>query len=364
MHMFRYLLLAAVALPTLAHAQPINPPPTVSNFGSIVATGTLTVAATTISGFNGNIGGALPVISNYQGGGLRGIVMPGELVWARLPHAVNDYTDFQFDRNLTALGSGGTISNINAAVTIQTTQVAGIGTREWNLRSTCTTSSTVTGALCTSGEMQAFRTAGTAIIIGLIAGAQDAIDAVSSTGKQVVGFEADVGANLADDGVNASMYGGVGIRVGLDVVGMRATPADTGQTQIAAGVWVGTGSAGTVADVHINYGQTYGTSVGTQSFNVFDARGTVAPTGSSNPVIALNMTAGQVVELNGGAALDSPPSRSLLYTSSLLSYQVSGVTKFAVSDTGVLSSAGTVGVVCSGSPTGSFATVGGIVTHC
>jgi hypothetical protein len=56
----------------------------------------------------------------------------------------------------------------------------------------------------------------------------------------------------------------------------------------------------------------------------------------------------------------------MLYAGSALSYQVSGVTKFAISDTGVLSSAGTAGVSCTsgGVTAATMVVVGGIVTHC
>src|SRR5207344_608492 len=108
------------------------------------------------------------------------------------------------------------------------------------------------------------------------------------------------------------------------------------------GVWLSTSAIPTSGvDAFSNFMSGFGFAKNVQAYSAFDARGAIAPTGSANPVYSLNMDAGQAIEFKGDDTTMKPAAqRTLLYTSSLLSYQVSGVTKFAVSDTGVVSSAG------------------------
>lgn len=51
-------------------------------------------------------------------------------------------------------------------------------------------------------------------------------------------------------------------------------------------------------------------------------------------------------------------------TDNALEYDVSGSPVFRIGNTGILTSGSSPGVTCSGTPTASFAAVGGIVTHC
>jgi hypothetical protein len=182
-------------------------------------------------------------------------------------------------------------------------------------------------------------------------------------------LELDVSTNKADDATNPSWIGGAGIRSGIHLAGIRQITTDTTQTQIGLGVWLSTTDpAGSIThDDHTNFGSAFGFAKSTQTYSAYDARGAIAPTGSSAPVFGLNMDAGQAIEFNGDDTTLSPAARNtLLYDtgSTSLLYQVAGVTKAAISATGVFSSGATAGVSCSGAPTISFASVGGIVTHC
>jgi hypothetical protein len=224
---------------------------------------------------------------------------------------------------------------------VTTTVGANDPTNEWNIGGTCTSVSTV-GANCIGGNFQGFRTAGNAAVWGALVEARDATDQTSNAGKGVVGMELDFGANLADNAANGAIIGHAGVRIGLDMVLYRYNGVDTAQTQGAVGLWFTTSTfSGGAGDTHTNYGSMIGAAVNTQAYSVLDARGTIAPTGSVNPVYGVNMDAGQAIEFKGDDTTLSPaPQRTLLYTGSALSYQVSAVTKFSISDTGGVTAVG------------------------
>ena len=90
--------------------------------------------------------------------------------------------------------------------------------------------------------------------------------------------------------------------------------------------------------------QVYSVAVNAQTYNVFDARGAVTPVvnGATNPVIALNMNSGHVIDFAGGASLQSAPQRYLTYssTNTALEYHNTSTKLFSVSDTGSCQIAG------------------------
>jgi len=76
--------------------------------------------------------------------------------------------------------------------------------------------------------------------------------------------------------------------------------------------------------------------VSTQAYSVYDARGVIPPYVSANPVIAVNMAAGMVVDFNGGPNLSSAPGNYLQYTTSggnRLRYMVGATERFTLPDT-------------------------------
>lgn len=324
-----------------AHAQSINPPPTVTTFNSLLGS-----TGGTITGFGTTTGQALGPLVNIgaSGHGLL-IAAPNRLILEQTPGTAADFAILQVLRATTF--SGGSLANISQALIVQTTVGASDATNEFNLVGNCTSISTVS-ANCIGVAGQGVRSAGNSEVWGGIFGARDSTDQVSSAGRGVVGSEIDFGANLADDANNGAMIGGHGIRVGADVVLYRATVGDTGQTQGAIGLWFTTSTitGSPIPDTHTNYGSMVGAGVNTQAYSMLDARGVIAPTGSGNPVFALNMDGGQAIEFKGDDSTLSPnAARTLLYTSGLLSYQVSGTTKFSVSDTGAVNATSIYGSI-------------------
>jgi hypothetical protein len=138
--------------------------------------------------------------------------------------------------------------------------------------------------------------------------------------------------NDADDAANSTSYGGVGNR---SVLYFSIVPYNVSatQSQVAHGIWF---SSGTPGRTNINYGSAVSFAVNTQTYSALDTRGAIAPTGSGNPVNALTMTAGQVIDFNGGANLNSAPGRYLQYVSgdTALEYLVSGTKMISLTDTG------------------------------
>jgi hypothetical protein len=338
MHM-RKLLLTFLMLPSLALAQAINTPPTISSFTQLKGS-----TGGTITGFGTAIGQALGPLNTV--GGLPGFFLPsgGGLIFNMNAAQPTDYSTFRVLRTAVA---GGTLANIVRALGVETIQVAGNGSNEWNLVGKCTSSSTVAG-LCDAGFFTATRGAGSnAWLKGLIAGVTDSSSAASSVGVNAVNaLELDVAANSADDSTNLSWIGGVGVRSGVHLAAIRQDGANTAQTQFGYGIWLSTTDpAGTTtSDPHTNYMTAFGFGKQTQVYSAFDTRGAIVPTGSANPVYGLNMDAGHAIEFKGDDTTLSPaPQRTLLYTASTLAYQVSAVTKFAISDTG--------GVTATGLPT-------------
>jgi hypothetical protein len=359
----RKLLLTFLMLPWLAHAQAINAPPTITSFNQLQGS-----TGGAITGFGTSTGQALGPLANIgaSGHGLT-ITGPNRLILQSLtPGAPTDYAILQIQRNTDF--TGGSLANIIQAFIVQNNVGANDATNEYAMVGNCTSISTVS-ANCIGAAGQGVRNAGNSEVWGGIFGARDATDQLSSAGRGVVGAEIDFGANKADDANNGAMIGGHGVRVGVDLVLYRATTSDVTQIQGAIGLWFTTSTiTGTPApDTHTNYGSMIGAMINAQAYSVLDARGVIAPTSSANPVYSLNMDAGQAIEFKGDDTTLSPaPQRTMLYAGSALSYQVSGVTKFAISDTGVLSSAGTAGVSCTsgGVTAATMVVVGGIVTHC
>src|SRR4029079_13438472 len=111
-------------------------------------------------------------------------------------------------------------------------------------------------------------------------------------------------------------YGGKGVRRGMHISAMRYNVGNTTQTEFSCALAFSTNntSAGFPIDAYTNWQKIIGFSPNSQVRNVIDTRGAITPAGSSNPVSAVTMTAGHVVDFNGGPALDSAPGNYLQYT--------------------------------------------------
>jgi hypothetical protein len=301
--------------------------------------------AITATGFGTAIG-QVPVFVNSQGSGFPGLNLSGRTILRRSTTTETDYADIQISRTTTFnAGTPGTAAN-NAALRVLGTYGLGNKTNEWNIISTAITSGTGGGTI-SGAFLQGIRAAGAKDPVwGAITNAIDQNDTDSLTsGAQLIPLEIDVVANRADNAVNTQTVGGVGVRKVLDIVAVRQTLADTTQFEVSHGIWFTAGTYGsTSADAYTNYQSAIGFGVNTQIRNALDTRGAITPTGSSNPVSAVTMTAGHIVDFNGGPALNSAPGAYLRYDSatSKLIYYVSGVAKWSVDASGNMRCAGTV----------------------
>lgn len=319
-----------------------------ATIGGVVAAAGLQAGAATFGGTLGPAGtisiGNLVITSNWNSSGFAGMHLNNRLIADRPATAFNDFSDWDLRRTTTF--TGGTSANINALLRVTDTIGANDATQNWALTATNTTSGTAGGA-AVGGFFQATRAAGASDKI--FASISDAIDlnvgASSANGAQVVGAEFDVESFRADDGSNGQSFGGVGLRKGINVVAIRHASSDAVQNVVSHGLWFTTNvlPLGSVSDSLTNYQSVIGVGVNVQAQSILDTRGAIAPAGSSNPVAAVTMSAGHVVDFNGGAALNSAPGDYLAWDAgaSKLKFYVAGVAKWSVDTSGNVRSAGT-----------------------
>lgn len=313
-------------------------------------TGTVTLPALTLGSTPIILGTAIgdvpgPLV-NFQGSGFPGLLLTGRLVLAQASPVATDFAVLQIKRDTSFTGGSAIASILHVDGTIGANDT----NRNWGVVSAPSTNA-VSGGLV-GGFFQATRNPGAGAVI--IAGVSDAIDTNITTsslsGAQLVGHEVDVECFRADDGTNPAAFGGTGIRVAINVVGFRHASSDANQATIARGLWFSTGTLplvpGAGADSLTNYLSLISAGVNVQTQSVIDSRGAIPPAGSSNPVNAVTMTAGHVIDFNGGASLTSAPGRYLSYNSggTRLQYLVSGTERFSISDAGNALVAGTLGV--------------------
>jgi hypothetical protein len=82
----------------------------------------------------------------------------------------------------------------------------------------------------------------------------------------------------------------------------------------------------------------------TQVRQALDTRGAIPPAGVTDPVAAVRMSSGHIIDFNGGPALNSAPGNYLQYRSatSRLYYVVAGVDQWSVDASGNIRARGTV----------------------
>lgn len=289
--------------------------------------------AITATGFGTAIG-QVPVFTNYQGAGYSGLVLSNRLVMARATPASSDFADVQINRSTSFTSTTGT----GKALLVNVGVGSGDGSAEWAFLSTIQAGG-ANGGQAVGGYLQAVRpVGGTQKFWAAVIESRDNSNLVSSaaSGAQVT-TEFDLYSNRADDAVNSGTWGGIGNRKALHVVYQQSitdagTPAEFSNLLWFAGL----------APAYTN--SAIGFAVNSQVRSALDTRGAITPTGSSNPVSAVTMSAGHVVDFNGGPALTSAPGNYLRYdsASSKLIYYVSGVAKWSVDASGNMRCAGTV----------------------
>jgi hypothetical protein len=288
--------------------------------------------------------GQIPQFINYNGSGFAGLHLGSRLILDQATPAPGDFAVLQINRTTTFTGGTGLFSNILRTIG---SIGANDATNNWGIVSTMSTSGHA-GGETTAGFFQGRSLAGsTDFDIPLIADYRDetnlgtAASGISGGGP----LELDVEANGADDAINLLTLGGTGVRKALHIVAVRLNGANLLQTEVSNAIWgsTQTGPSGP-ADAHTNFGSFIGFGLNTQMRTALDTRNVIPVAGSSNPVAAVTMAAGQTIDFNGGAALNSAPQRYWWYDSAAarMKYNVGAGTVFSVDGSGNVRAAGTV----------------------
>ena len=241
-------------------------------------------------------------------------------------------------QNLTGTFSGGGIAmtlNVNA------TQNLGDTSLVYPIAVTCTSH-----ADNTSGGM-----AGIQSTVEKTAGGQCwAIQAVAkdttglpslNNGRGLLGIELGVRASNVDNAVNGNAWGNMGTRIGFHLSMTRNVGDADIESEFSYAFWVSGDPDGTQG--YIN--SVYGVDNKVHTYQVFDARAATAPFNyGTNPVAALRMAANQVVDFNGGPALNSAAGAYLQYRTATgrLYYVVAGVDQWSIDASGNVRARGTV----------------------
>lgn len=301
-----------------------------------VVTGTLTLGGVSASGFGFGLNQALtPLLSR---GGNPSVEINGRLIFNNSAPTINDFATLHIRRDGTTV-TGGTASNLPRALVVDTSVGAADGSQTWGMLTMLHSNSTV-GALGVAGYSQAVRNAGSnAWMWGFISEMTDQTGLNSAAvGNPSLSQEVDLTTTGVDDFTNPAKIGGLGGRHFIHFVASRYT--GSANNEVTHGLWFGTSH--TYIDSLIGFDT--GGAGGAQVRSVLDTRGAIPPTGSSNPVAAVTMTAGHVIDFAGGAALNSAPQRYLTFDggSGKLEYFVGGGLVFSVDGSGNARFAGTV----------------------
>jgi hypothetical protein len=307
-------------------------------------TGPLTIATTAHTALS--LPNGLNFVGDFQGTPWPGIEMRGNpFLFSRDPATVTstDYLDFQFRHNtmgLAAPPSGA--GQINSCLQVLTDIGPNDASDNWGLTSLVNMHGS---GLNVALDVGVTRQSGTgAIIAAVVVGA----DATNST-LGMVSFEVDNIVQNADTGLNASMWGGIGGRVCIDIVACRAITAQTTpRTEVSIGIWFtqDIGPGGSPGDPYINYKSMIGVGANTQAYQALDTRGAIVPTGYASPFAAVRMQGGQIIDFKGGSQLNSNAGNYLQYTATgtpRLRYMVGVNEKLSVDDRGKTTITGSQG---------------------
>ncbi len=329
----RLFLALALLFPVVAHAQwagiGYTPAPGVPASGGTFTGPVVINGALSGSAFGVGVG-LVPQFGNYQSSGFPYLAVPTRMIIQQSTVTNNDFATLQLERTTAFTSAAGNInSNLRATTTVGTND----GTNTWSILGLCNTVSTAGGTCAGVTGHGTRNVGGTQAVWGGVFDAKDNTDLASlASGQGVVGAEVDVGANLLDTAVNSGGLTGQGNRVGLQISAYRPTLGDTTLSEVAYGIFY------TVGTTAIYYDSLIGAATNVMAQYALDTRALIVPTGSSNPVNAVAMAAGQIIEFNGPASYTAAPVRSLRYStgSSALLYNVAATTQFSVGDTGTL----------------------------
>ena len=245
----------------------------------------------------------------------------------------NDYLDFQFRRDTTAVTGGA--GQINSCLQVSSTIGPGDASENWALTSFVNSHGS---GLNVALDVGVTRQGGVGGVLGAVIVAADNTN--STLGA--VGLEVDCIVQNADTETNTAMWGGIGGRVGIDVVAIRSNASQTTpRTEVNVGLWFtqSTNVSSGGGDPYINYKSLIGVGANTQAYQGLDTRGAIAPTGYSDPLAAVRMQDGQIIDFNGGSQLNSAAGNYLQHVTSGVSrlrYMAGSTEAFAVTDGGTI----------------------------
>ena len=176
-------------------------------------------------------------------------------------------------------------------------------------------------------------------VAGHHVGVSDLQNVDSLTGGTMLGMEMGLHVNGADNGFNSGTIGNQGIRIGIKV-GIDQNVVDAGVQGEVGWAFHATGGGNT------RFRSVLGVSTGVITYQVIDTRGaTMAPAGYTDPIAALRMQAGQIIDFNGSTTdARGNAGNYLKYdtASGKLLYYVGGVARWSVDASGNMRCAGTV----------------------
>jgi len=181
---------------------------------------------------------------------------------------------------------------------------------------------------------------GQAWCAGMHITASDMQNLPSSTGGTLLGMEIGYHTNGVDDTFNGSAYGNTGTRMGVHLSLSEQNGSGLLPAEISFGILADGSSNAIVKSV-------YALSNSLHGYQAFDARGAVVPSGYTDPYAAVRMTAGQIIDFNGGPNLNSAAGNYLQYTkagTTRLRYMVSSSEIFSIADNGLLSISGNLSI--------------------
>ena len=287
--------------------------------------------------------GQVPVFTN-NGSGLPSLQTSNRLMFFRTTPAANDSVDFHFRRQTAFTGGAGTTNNI-----LLVESILGAGDAGSNHGILSVLSANGTSGVDTSVYAQANRMVGsTASVWAAISDARDqtGLSTSATGGKVAAAHEFDFRANKADDATNGDFFGGVGVRGPLGFIFSRFDTADTTPMELSYAFWIHSNTiGGTGADPFAFVKSAFGFGVNTQVLQALDTRGAIPPTSIAGSIVAaVRMSAGHIIDFNGGPALTSAPGNYLQYrtATSRLYYVVNGVDQWSVDASGNVRARGTI----------------------
>jgi len=276
--------------------------------------------------------GQVPVFSNR--GGRPSYELNGQWIINQAAPTGTQGADIFIRHDGSAVNTG-TSANINGMMNMTMTVGANDATSNWGLVVHPSTNQT-TGGQTVGAFIATDRLPGSnAHIWGALINVTCQTGLASSVvGQATLGQENDFASSLADDAVNPAKWGGVGNRHLVHYIVTRFAGAT--QNEVTTGLWFGTTNSYIDSVIGFDVGSGGGCCVR----QVVDTRGAIPPTGVTDPVASVRMSAGQIIDFNGGPALNSAPGNYLQYTTTApggpprLRYMVGTSEVMSVRDTG------------------------------